>query len=95
MSRAGTAKEPAWAKVQKLLSINSHGVRNPPSICFVTRGVDVTTQDTQTGIENVAQKYVPAVVSEMSRAMDRAIEKFLSTIPIEHLSQTVRHQWME
>jgi len=32
-------------------------------------------------IENVAQRNVPAVVSEMSHAMDRAIEKLLSSIP--------------
>ena len=32
-------------------------------------------------IENVAQRNVPAVASEMSRAMDRAIEKLLSSIP--------------
>ena len=31
--------------------------------------------------ENVAQRNVPAVVSEMSHAMDRAIEKLLSSIP--------------
>jgi ABC-type uncharacterized transport system auxiliary subunit len=32
-------------------------------------------------IENVAQRNVPAVASEMSHAMDRAIEKLLSSIP--------------
>lgn len=32
-------------------------------------------------IDNVAQRNVPAVVSEMSQAMDRAIEKLLSSIP--------------
>lgn len=32
-------------------------------------------------IENVAERSVPAVVSEMSHAMDRAIEKLLSSIP--------------
>ena len=32
-------------------------------------------------IENVAQRSVPAVVSEMSHAMDRTIEKLLSSIP--------------
>jgi ABC-type uncharacterized transport system auxiliary subunit len=32
-------------------------------------------------IENVAQRNMPAVVSEMSHAMDRAIEKLLSSIP--------------
>jgi ABC-type uncharacterized transport system auxiliary subunit len=33
-------------------------------------------------LENVAERSVPAVVSEMSHAMDRAIEKLLSSIPI-------------
>jgi len=32
-------------------------------------------------IENVAQRNLPAVVSEMSHTMDRAIEKLLSSIP--------------
>ncbi len=32
-------------------------------------------------IENVAQRNVPAVVSEMSHTMDRTIEKLLSSIP--------------
>jgi ABC-type uncharacterized transport system auxiliary subunit len=32
-------------------------------------------------VENVAQRNVPAVVSEMSHAMDRTIEKLLSSIP--------------
>ena len=32
-------------------------------------------------IENVAQRNVPAVASEMSHAMDRTIEKLLSSIP--------------
>jgi ABC-type uncharacterized transport system auxiliary subunit len=32
-------------------------------------------------IENVSQRNVPAVVSEMSHAMDRAIEKLVSSIP--------------
>jgi ABC-type uncharacterized transport system auxiliary subunit len=32
-------------------------------------------------VENVAQRNVPAVVSEMSHAMHRAIEKLLSSIP--------------
>ena len=32
-------------------------------------------------IENVAQRSVPAVLSEMSHAMDRTIEKLLSSIP--------------
>jgi len=36
-------------------------------------------------IENVAQRNVPAVVSEMSHAMDRAIEKLLSSIPSPQL----------
>ncbi len=34
-------------------------------------------------IENVAERSVPAVVSEMSHAMDRAIEKLLSSIPAQ------------
>ncbi len=40
-------------------------------------------------IENVAQRNVPAVVSEMSRAMDRAIEKLLSSIPSPQLPSGV------
>jgi len=32
-------------------------------------------------IENVAQRNVPAIVSEMSYTMDRTIEKLLSSIP--------------
>ncbi len=32
-------------------------------------------------IENVAQRNVPAIVSEMSHTMDRTIEKLLSSIP--------------
>src|SRR5216684_4683807 len=36
-------------------------------------------------IENVPQRNVPAVVSEMSHAMDRAIEKLLSSIPSPQL----------
>jgi ABC-type uncharacterized transport system auxiliary subunit len=32
-------------------------------------------------IENVAQRNVPAVVSEMSHTMDRTLEKLLSSIP--------------
>ena len=32
-------------------------------------------------VENVAQRNVPAVASEMSHAMDRTIEKLLSSIP--------------
>ena len=34
-------------------------------------------------MENVAERSVPAVVSEMSHAMDRAIEKLLSSIPAQ------------
>ncbi len=40
-------------------------------------------------IENVAQRNVPAVVSEMSHAMDRAIEKLLSSIPSPQLPSGV------
>jgi hypothetical protein len=39
--------------------------------------------------ENVAQRNVPAVVSEMSHAMDRAIEKLLSSIPSPQLPSGV------
>jgi ABC-type uncharacterized transport system auxiliary subunit len=41
-------------------------------------------------IENVVQRNVPAVVSEMSHAMDRAIEKLLSSIPTPALQPPVR-----
>jgi len=40
-------------------------------------------------IENVARRNVPAVVSEMSHAMDRAIEKLLSSIPSPQLPSGV------
>ncbi len=40
-------------------------------------------------IENVPQRNVPAVVSEMSHAMDRAIEKLLSSIPSPQLPSGV------
>jgi len=32
-------------------------------------------------IENVAQRNVPAVVSEMNHSMERTIEKLVSSIP--------------
>jgi len=38
-------------------------------------------------IENVAQRNVPAVVSEMSHTMDRTIEKLLSSIPAQRPSR--------
>ncbi len=40
-----------------------------------------TWANSASDIESVAQRNVPALVSEMSHAMDRAIEKLLSSIP--------------
>jgi ABC-type uncharacterized transport system auxiliary subunit len=40
-------------------------------------------------IENVAQRNVPAIVSEMSYTMDRTIEKLLSSIPSPAPQQAV------
>jgi ABC-type uncharacterized transport system auxiliary subunit len=46
----------------------------------VRTGTTVWT-NSASDIENVAQRNVPAIVSEMSHTADRAIEKLLSTIP--------------
>jgi ABC-type uncharacterized transport system auxiliary subunit len=46
----------------------------------IRTGVRVWTTSAS-DIENVAQRNVPAVASEMSHAMDRTIEKLLSSIP--------------
>jgi hypothetical protein len=64
-----------------------HQVRRPGGTTNLHTGTTVWTNIvSETG--NVVQRNVPAVVAEMNRTMNRAIEKLLSTLPTPTTKET-------